>query len=92
MHTTHRTRKNDSPRIRQRYYELGTDTTGTTHVYRTTDETIFAIADGTIAYRFDLDAIEQSADTYMAFVAEQRGWTTRQYGVAAYLDRIAEVL
>jgi ribosomal protein L27 len=92
MKATHPTRKNSSPRIRQRYYNLGTDTMDTTHVYRTTDETIFAVANGTIEHRFDLDTIDKSADEYMAFVAEQRGWAQRQYGFAAYLDRIAEVI
>jgi len=93
MATTPTVKNRSTHRIRSKYYHLGIDSEGAAHVYRTSDETIFAIAaDGTREYRFDLTACGQDPDTYVKFVREQRGFETCQFGIAAYLDRIAEVL
>lgn len=62
------------------YLELGDDTDGASHVYRTTDETIHVVHDGDRVQRFDLN--ETSVDTYVKFVRDEvegREWATRKY-------------
>jgi hypothetical protein len=94
MSTTTPTDKNDSHSIRDRYIHLGIDAEGAAHVYRTSDETIFAIeADGTRSYRFDVsDMSHRAADDYVAHVADARGWAECQFGFDAFLDRLTEAI
>ena len=66
--------------VRPKYINLGTDGDGATHTYRTTDETVHAVAaDGTREHVEQLAGA--SVDDWMAFVADKRGWADRQYGV-----------
>jgi hypothetical protein len=80
----------DTHRIRDNYIHLGVDQSGASHVYRTSDETIFAIeADGTRSYRFDVsDMSHRAADDYVAHVGDARGWADCQFGFSAFLDRL----
>ena len=88
MSTTTPTDKNDSHSIRPRYIPLGTDTEGGTHLYRTSDETVFAFTSGgRVEYRFDVTGI--AVDDYVAHVTACRGWEHCRYGRAAFVDRIA---
>ena len=76
---------------RPRYIFLGEDVDGGSHLYRTTDETIFAFdAVGRIEYRFDVD--ERTVDDYVAHVTATRGWYDLTYGESAFYDRLAEVV
>ena len=88
MSTTTPTDKNDSHSYRPTYIELGTDTEGGTHLYRTSDETVFAFdADGHPEYRFDVTGIV--VDDYVAHVTACRGWAHCRYGRAALVDQLA---
>jgi hypothetical protein len=94
MSCTTPTDKNDSHSIRDDYIHLGVDQSGASHVYRTSDETIFAIeADGTRSYRFDVSEMShRAADDYVAHVGDARGWEDCQFGFSAFLDRLAEAV
>lgn len=93
MQPTQPTAKNDSHRIREKYIWLGTDADGGTHLYRTTDETIFAFdAAGRIEYRFDIGSDPRTADHYVAHVKSERGWSDCQFGFEAFVDRFAEAV
>jgi hypothetical protein len=73
----------DSHSPRPRYIYLGEDTEGGTHLYRTVDETIFAVTpDGRLAHRFDLDDA-RTVDHYVAHVRDARGWYNLTYGLEA---------
>jgi hypothetical protein len=84
----------DTHRIRDHYIHLGIDSEGASHVYRTTDETIFCIeADGTRSYRFDVSEMgHRAADDYVAHVGDARGWSECQFGFSAFLDRLTEAV
>jgi len=78
---------------RPRYIYLGEDADGGTHVYRTPDETIFALTTaGRIEYRFDIAARPESVDDYVSHVTAERGWYDLVYGFDAFADQFAEVL
>jgi len=78
---------------RPRYVYIGEDADGGTHVYRTADETIFALtAAGRIEYRFDIAARPESVDDYVSHVTAERGWYDLVYGYDAFADQFAEVL
>lgn len=81
----------DTHSPRPRYIYIGEDTCGGSHVYRTVDETIFAIdADGRIEHRFELvDA--RTVDHYVAHVRDARGWYNLCYGLDAMFEPL-EVL
>jgi hypothetical protein len=93
MTTTTPTDEKVSP-VRPRYILLGVDSDGGTHVYRTVDETIFAIAPtGRREYRFNVaDAGRGIIEDYLAHVADARGWQRVDYGVDAYLGALAEAV
>jgi len=93
MSTTTPTDKNDSHSIRDRYIHVGVDSEGGSHVYRTSDETIFAIeADGSRSYRFDVAGMgPRAADDYVAHVSDCRGWQDCQFGFETSLDRLATI-
>lgn len=58
------------------YIHLGVDSEGTSHCYRTTDETVHVVnADGDREYRYDLDG--RSINHWMDYVEQKRGWATR---------------
>lgn len=88
--TQHHT-KNPRPNVRPSYIFLGTDVEGWTHVYRTIDETIFALdANGRIEYHFDLGA--RTVDDYVEHVADTRAWLDLTYGESAFVDQFGEVV
>lgn len=62
---------------RPAYIPLGVDALGESHVYRTTDETVFVIDDSALSHREALDG--RSVDSWMAYVSDRRGWTSRRY-------------
>jgi hypothetical protein len=66
--------------VRPKYIALGTDADGATHTYRTTDRAVIAVADGTRELVETL-APGTDLDDWMDFVADQRGWADRQYGI-----------
>ena len=71
-------RKRTDPR--PAYIELGDDTDGASHVYRTTDETIHVVQDGERVQRFSLGT--RTVDDYVKFVrddVEGREWENRRY-------------
>lgn len=71
-------RKRTDPR--PAYIELGGDTDGASHVYRTIDETIHVVQDGERVQRFELGT--RSVDDYVKFVrddVEGRDWEDRRY-------------
>lgn len=71
-------RKRTDPR--PAYIELGDDTDGASHVYRTTDETIHVVQDSERVQRFSLGA--RTVDDYVKFVrddVEGREWENRRY-------------
>jgi hypothetical protein len=76
---------------RPRYIPLGEDADGGIHVYRTVDETIFALdQSGRREYRFDTDDRPATVEDYVAHVAAQRGWYDRIYGRDAFTNRPAK--
>jgi len=72
-------RQKSSVNVRPAYIELGTDATGASHVYRTTDETIHVVADG--GREHVADVADRPVDDWMTFVRQERGWADEQYGV-----------
>ena len=92
MTTTTPIDKNDSAhRYRPKYIFLGTDELGGTHVYRTTDETIFAFTSrGRLEYRFDIGNDAREVKHYVAHVEDARGWLNCRFGIGAFVRRIAE--
>lgn len=77
---------------RARYIYLGEDSDGGTHVYRTVDETVFAVTPaGRIEHRFDISDA-RTVDHYVAHVRDARGWYNLRYGAAAYLGGLAEAV
>jgi hypothetical protein len=92
--TTSTTEKASAHNPRPRYIALGTDAEGAYHVYRTSDESIHVITDGTRTRRFDIDDEPDLAhvDHYVAHVDAARGWRDCQYGRDAFLDRLAEAV
>ena len=88
--TTHADEK-ASP-VRPKYIWLGTDVEGGTHLYRTTDETIFAFdSTGRVEHRFELDDA-RTVEHYVAHVIDARGWLDCCYGRDAFYDRFAEAV
>lgn len=71
---------------RAAYIALGVDTHGASHVYRTADETIFVINDGTIQRRQSLDG--RPANDWVRYVRQERGWAERQYATS-FADALA---
>ncbi len=57
---------------------LGVDDFGCQHVYRTATETIHVVEDGERVHVEHLG--NRHADEWMAFVADRRGWSERNYG------------
>ncbi|MDB2249242.1 hypothetical protein [Halorubrum ezzemoulense] len=79
------------------YIELGDDTDGAFHVYRTTDETIHVVQGGERVQKFVLNG--RSVDDYVKFVrddVEGREWENRRYVAddedpfAALVDQLAD--
>jgi hypothetical protein len=71
-------RKRTDPR--PAYIELGDDTDGASHVYRTTDETIHVVQNGQRIQKFVLNG--RSVDDYVKFVRDEvdgREWENRRY-------------
>jgi hypothetical protein len=75
--------------IRRKYVPLGTEQEDASHVYRTVDETIFAIQGGRITHRIDVDG--RLVDDYMDHVAATRGWRDQRYGFDLF-DQLADAL
>ena len=82
---------------RPAYIELGDDTHGAFHGYRTTDETIHVVQDGERVQKFVLNG--RSVDDYVNFVrddVEGREWENRRYVAgdedpfAALVDQLAD--
>jgi len=65
--------------VRPAYIRLGTDATGASHVYRTTDETVHVVIDGEREHVADV--ADRPVDDWMAFIRDRRGWATERYGV-----------
>jgi uncharacterized protein YktB (UPF0637 family) len=65
--------------VRPRYINLGTDSEGAVHTYRTADETVIVVADG--GRKHVADVADRPVDDWMAFVRQERGWADEQYGV-----------
>jgi len=95
--------KESDPNARKRtdprpaYIELGDDTDGASHVYRTTDETIHVFQDGQRVQKFVLNG--RSVDDYVKFVRDDvkgREWENRRYVAddedpfAALIEEIAD--
>ncbi|WP_306061320.1 hypothetical protein [Natronococcus wangiae] len=57
------------------YIHLGVDTEGGSHVYHTPTESVYTIEDTNVAYHESLEG--RSINVYMDYIAERRGWTTR---------------
>lgn len=77
--------------VRPTYIELGEDTKGAWHLFRTVDETIHVVQDGARIQRFDLDGT--SADEYVQFVrddVDDRDWATRKF-LAADEDPFTDI-
>ena len=88
MATIHPTNRHG---VRPQYIELGTDTTGATHTYRTADDTVIAVtADGTRELQGQLPA-GHNVDDYVDHVAATRGWDVQRYGVSL-VDALAASL
>lgn len=71
-------RKRTDPR--PTYIQLGQDTDGASHVYRTTDETIHVVQDCERVKKFVLDS--RTVDDYVKFVRDEvdgREWENRRY-------------
>lgn len=87
--STYDTTTKERTAVRPTYVLLGTDAEGGTHLYRTSDETIFAFSpDGTRQYRFDVAGI--AVDDYVAHVTDARGWAHCNYapgGIGGMLAR-----
>jgi len=67
---------------RDAYIPIGVDTKGGHHVYRTTDETVFAIEGGRVTQRYDVS--ERSVNDWIDYVADRRGWESQElYKTAA---------
>ena len=75
---------------RPKYVLLGTDGTGASHVYRTTDDAILVVADGALTLNERLDS-RHDVDDWVAHVETARGWADRQYGVSL-VDALAASL
>lgn len=91
MTTTTQSSKKARTDPRPRYIDLGADSQGGIHVYRTVDETVFALApDGDLEYRFDVEGIP--VGDYVAHVTDTRGWDCRRFGRDVFLDRLAEAV
>jgi len=72
------TRNVERSTVRPRYIPLGVDTEGVHHVYRTSDETVFAITPGgSVEHRVDVHG--RHVDEWMAYVRSERGWSTQEY-------------
>ncbi|QCW04935.1 hypothetical protein FGF80_04240 [Natrinema pallidum] len=66
--------------VRPDYIELGEDTAGASHVYRTFDETVLGVQNGELVQRFDLNG--RSVDEYVKFVRDEvddRDWADHHY-------------
>ncbi|ELZ96638.1 hypothetical protein [Haloferax sulfurifontis] len=66
--------------LRPAYIELGDDTDGASHVYRTTDESIHVVQNGERIQKFVLNG--RSVDDYVKFVRDEvdgREWENRRY-------------
>lgn len=75
---------------RPNYIHLGVDTDHSSHVYRTTDETVHVVdAHGAREHRESLGS--RSVHDWMDYVATKRGWTT-QYMVDSFGDFLAASL
>jgi len=61
---------------RDAYIPIGVDTKGGHHVYRTTDETVFAIEGGRVTQRYDVS--ERSVNDWIDYVADRRGWESQE--------------
>lgn len=92
MSTTTSTHKNHTGTDpRPKYIFLGIDEIGGSHVYRTVDETIFALdKTGRVQHRFDVST--RRVDSYVKFVENKRGWLDCKYAVDGMGGIIAESL
>ena len=64
--------------VRPDYIELGTDTAGASHIYRTFNETIVVVQNGESTDRFDVADV----DDYVTFARDEvadRDWANRSY-------------
>lgn len=95
--SNHNARKRIDPR--PDYIELGDDSDGASHVYRTTDETIHVVQDGKRIQKFVLDTC--TVDDYVKFVrdeVDEREWENRRYVAddedpfAALIGQIADAI
>lgn len=66
--------------VRPKYIDLGTDTEGAVHSYRTTDDTVFVVRDGDVAHREQLSPPATTVDDWMAHSERLAGWQERRYG------------
>jgi len=84
------TSNHDSKRVsvRPRYIDLGTDTEGAVHTYRTSDETIHVVEDG------QHEVVELSGrpvEDWMDWTERERGWAQARYG-GGLVEQLADAL
>jgi len=77
--TAHKTNRHPNG-VQPKYIDLGTDTEGGVHTYRTTDSTVFVVRDGDLVHREDLAAKCADLDDWMEHAARLTGWQQRRYG------------
>ena len=69
------TETRDTPSVRPRYTLAGIDSTGAHHIYRTIDETVFVIQNGTRTHRIELAS--RSIDDWLDHADKTRGLRDR---------------
>lgn len=62
---------------RPNYILIGIDAESAHHVYRTIDETVHVIHNTERTYRYDLEALEQTINDWIDYVATRRGFATQ---------------
>ena len=63
---------------RDDYIPVGVDEEGAHHVYRTTDESVHVIENGGRTQRENLEAVGQTINAWIDYVAHERGWESQQ--------------
>jgi hypothetical protein len=59
------------------YILVGVDTDDAHHVYRTSDESVHVIHSTGRTYRYNLEALDQTINDWIDYVATRRGFTTQ---------------
>ena len=62
---------------RDAYIQIGVDSEGAHHIYRTRDETVHVIRDGQRSYRIDLLKRRKTVNDWIRHVSCKRGWKYR---------------